>query len=224
MFKAVIFDLDDTLYPETEYVRAAFYHTAAFLTKEYGLDTEEVFGQMLRLLHENGRGKIFDSISHLYHLEADVSKLVKIYRETEPVLFLYPDADKVLTELKKRNVLTGLITDGCASVQRKKISALPLENRMDSVIVTDELGTDEMGNKYSKPSLFVYRKSVEELGCRPEDAVYIGDNPQKDFIGARELGMKTVRIQRKEGDHWQDVPPPGYEADREISLLTEILP
>jgi len=223
MFRAVIFDLDDTLYPEMEYVKAAFRHTAAFLSVRYGLEKETVSEQMLENLLKNGRGRIFNRISEQYHLNADISELVNIYRETEPVLHLYPDAEAVLLKLKEINSSTGLITDGYAAVQRAKVKALHLENRIKSVIVTDELGMDEQGRRYSKPSPFVFQRCLDELCCKPEDAVYIGDNPQKDFIGARQLGMKTIRVVREEGDHCKDKAAPGYDADYEIRELTDIL-
>jgi len=63
---------------------------------------------------------------------------------------------------------------------------------------------------------------LERLGCTPREAMYIGDNPQKDFIGAKGLGMKTIRIIRENGDHMQDKVDAEYEADTSVHDLRDI--
>ena len=75
----------------------------------------------------------------------------------------------------------------------------------------------------TKPDPQVYARTLEDLGVKASDAVYVGDNPAKDFVGARALGMSTVRIIRPEGDHMSDVAKPGYEADLTVHALTELL-
>lgn len=222
MVKAVIFDLDDTLYNELDYVLQGFRNVAEYLAKEYSIDVDEVHEQMCGILKGQGRGKIFDSICEIYHIDAPVKKLVEIYRATKPKLSLYPDAEEVLSMLRKKNIGLGLITDGCSQVQHNKIDALCLNDLMDVVLATDDLGKDEEGKPYCKPNPKVYEVVLEKLQCKPQEAVYIGDNPQKDFIGAKALGMKTIRIVRKQGDHMQDKVSKEYEADVTINSLSAI--
>lgn len=223
MVKAVIFDLDDTLYNELDYVLQGFRNVAEYLAKEYSIDVDEVHEQMCGILKEQGRGKIFDSVCEIYHIDTPVKKLVEIYRATKPKLSFYPDAEEVISTLRKKNIGLGLITDGCSQVQHRKIDALCLSDLMDAVLATDDLGKDEEGKPYCKPNPKVYEVVLEKLQCKPQEAVYIGDNPQKDFIGAKALGMKTIRIVRKQGDHMQDKVCEEYEADVTIQNLTECM-
>lgn len=223
MVKAVIFDLDDTLYNELDYVLQGFRNVAEYLAKEYSLCVDEVHEQMCGILKKQGRGKIFDSVCEIYHIDAPVKMLVEIYRATKPKLSLYPDAEEVISILREKNIGLGLITDGCSQVQHRKIDALCLNDLMDVVLATDDLGKDEEGKSYCKPNSKVYEVVLEKLQCKPQEAVYIGDNPQKDFVGAKALGMKTIRIVRKQGDHMQDKVSKEYEADVTIQNLTECM-
>lgn len=223
MIRAVLFDLDDTLYRERDFVEQAFFNVAkAMETRLAGkgrgaarASANTLCAQMIALMEEEGRGKIFDRLLEEYDIELSMAELVKIYRETKPILSLYPDGEACLARLKQARVKTGLITDGNAQVQRNKIRALGLDNRMDVVLASDEIGL-------SKPDAGVYEYCLERLGCAPEEAAYVGDNPLKDFIGARKIGMKTARIIRPEGMHMGQTAAAGYEADHTVHLLTEL--
>ncbi|MCM1057002.1 MAG: HAD-IA family hydrolase [Firmicutes bacterium] len=212
--RAVLFDLDDTLYDEWEYVRQAFENTAAYLADRLGMpDRKEAFyRRMLELTEEHGRGKVFDILCEELGIGVPVSELVQAYRSTKPILRLYPDGERLLQSLKDRGVKTGLITDGCSQVQHEKIKALGLEDRLDSVIVTDDFGL-------CKPQTAVYEKCLRALDCAPNQAVYVGDNPLKDFIGAKALGMKTVRIIREKGMYMGLEAEPGGEAEYTVRSL-----
>lgn len=235
MIKAVLFDLDDTLYRERDFVDQSFRSVARVMAKylaerdkgrgreekgdlqpaRAGESTEELFRQMIELMEQEGRGEIFNRLCERYDVDIPVEELVRIYRETKPVLSLYPDGEEFLERLEKRQIKTGLITDGNAQVQYNKIRALGLDRRLDVVLASYDLGL-------RKPDPGVYVYCLEKLGCGPEEAVYIGDNPLKDFIGARKLGMKTVRIIRPEGLHMWRKAEEGYDADATVHLLTEI--
>ena len=215
--KAIIFDLDDTLYDEEEYVHEAFLNTADCISDRFEyLSRDALYKRMLELLATNGRGKIFDEIIKEFNLPLSVSEVVSMYRNTLPKLSLYEDATAFLDALSKTEIKTGLITDGCSLVQHNKVNALSLETKLNFILVTDDF-------KLSKPDSGVYLKCLEGLGIvNPKDAVYIGDNPGKDFIGAREIGMKTIRIIRPRGMHMKDIATSEYEADVTINLLTDI--
>lgn len=236
MVKAVIFDLDDTLYRERDFVDQSFRSVAKvladYLAKKskpgvngqrvegadepsYEKSPEGLFRQMIELMEQEGRGEIFNRLCERYDVDVPVQELVRIYRETKPVLSLYPDGEELLKWLEGQDIRTGLITDGNAQVQHNKIRALGLDKRLDVVLASYDLGL-------RKPDRGVYVYCLEKLGCTPEEAVYIGDNPLKDFIGARALGMKTARVIRPEGLHMWRTPQEGYEADITVSLLTEL--
>ncbi len=129
MIKLIIFDLDDTLYNEIDFVYGGFMEVAVFLSNKYEINKDILFKDMVEILNSQGRGgKIFDHICEKYHLEENIGgDLVRIYRHHKPKIFLYNDAYEVLEKFKAKYKL-GLITDGYKDTQWNKIKALNIEN------------------------------------------------------------------------------------------------
>ena len=194
--KAVIFDLDDTLYPEMQYVQSGFKTVASQIESDFGVNC---YGRMLELFAadtNNVYNRTLDSLGVSYGKEY-IAKLVNIYREHEPQwLQFYPDVMPFIKELKSRGITLGIITDGRAEGQRKKLEALGCYNLFDSVIITDELG----GEAFRKPSKKAFEIMCADLKVGFNQTAYIGDNPAKDFyIGAD--GVFTVRVKRDNALH-----------------------
>lgn len=191
--KAVLFDLDDTLYPEIEFVKSGFRVVARYLSSRYHLDENALFAQMLDILQKEGRGKIFDNLLHslgLYTKEK-VKLLVYLYRSHRPTIQLYDDVLPTLEYLRRCGMRLGIVTDGMASVQRNKIAALGLENLFDVIICTDELGRECW-----KPSTVPYKIALDLLQISLLEAVYVGDDISKDFLGPNSIGMLTIQVKR----------------------------
>jgi carbamoyl-phosphate synthase large subunit len=189
--RAVLFDLDNTLYPEEQFVIGGFRAAAQCLATHVGLDAAALLEQMLQILHAEGRGRVFDTV--LRTLEIDSSTWLPVllheYRSHRPVLSLFPETGGILRVLKDRELPLGLVTDGLASTQRRKIAALGLEAYMDAIVCTGELGRG-----CSKPSPIPFKVALTLLDVAPEDAAYIADNVTKDFAGPNQLGMKSVQV------------------------------
>lgn len=216
----MIFDLDDTLYEEMCYVREGFQNTARYLAEKYKLSKKSLEEQMEQVLEENGRGKVFDLVCEKFKIKEEIKTLVECYRNTRPKLELYEDAKRLLEELARGypEIHTGIITDGNSIVQHNKLEALELEQKIEKIIVTDDLGAE-----YCKPHPMAYEKMLESFQVKPAEAVYIGDNPKKDFIGAKKLGIHTIRIRRERGSFTGLEAEKGYEAEMEIKNLLEVL-
>ncbi|WP_238916570.1 HAD-IA family hydrolase [Clostridium sp. YIM B02555] len=217
MIKALIFDLDDTLYYEMEYVLGAFKEVAHYLGNKYKKDSEELYVRMKQILEESGRGKIFNVICEENGFKEDINDLVDIYRSSVPELELYEDSKEVLNWARRNGYKLGIITDGCSKVQWNKIKALGIEKSVNKIIVTDDLGI-----AFWKPHKKSYLEMVEHFKISEDECVYTGDNPNKDFIGAREIGIKTVRIIREKGDHIKTFLDEKYEAGLNITNLFEL--
>lgn len=214
-----IFDLDDTLYCEHDYVRSGFKAVAEFIANQNSFVTSHLlYKDFIDIWLSQGRGQIFNIICDKYNIAINISLLVQVYREHKPELVLYDDAKEALTYFITRNIPMGLITDGDSTTQWRKVESLQLNKLFNFIIVTNDLGIE-----YWKPSAVPYKKVAEALNVPIEKCVYIGDNPNKDFITAKKLGMKTIRIVREIGDHMKTRLDNTYEADKEIYSLTELL-
>jgi len=221
--KAILFDLDDTLYPEIDYVKSGFRAVARYLSVTFSFDQDRLADKMFMLLQKHGRGRVFDILLDelgVYSPER-ISLLVYLYRCHQPVIHLYKDTIPTFQSLRYLDLQIGIITDGMGSVQRRKIAALGLEALVDVVLYTDELGKEHW-----KPSTVPYCVSLELCRVEPIDAAYIGDNPLKDFAGANTLGMTTIQIDRQQTG--ESFPVEGFahasRAKYMVNGLQDILP
>jgi putative hydrolase of the HAD superfamily len=162
---------------------------------------------------------VFDTVLNDLNMPRDVAlidDLVRAYRTHEPRLTLFEDADRVLPLLWPRYTL-GILTDGASDVQRRKVKALDLQHRVEAIVYSDDFGREQW-----KPSPIPYLELLRRLHAEPSRAVYVGDNPKKDFVGARRLGLQTVRIRRPNTEHAHVEPQPGFEADHELTSLDSL--
>lgn len=191
LVKAVLFDLDNTLYPEEQFVLSGFRAVARTLGERMNLSTEAVFANMLKILKDHGRGKVFDRLLEDFQIDSAtwLPTLVQVYRSHQPLIFLFPGVTEALRSLKDRAVKIGLVTDGLASVQRRKIAALGLDAVMDVIVCTEELGKG-----CRKPSTAPFEIALQLLNVPGGAAAYVADDVSKDFAGPNRLGMKSVQI------------------------------
>ncbi|WP_420265085.1 HAD family hydrolase [Candidatus Magnetominusculus dajiuhuensis] len=216
--RAALFDLDDTLYREMDYVEGGFRAVGGFLSNRYGFKEKEVFDKAVNILHTSGRGKVFDKLIEFLGIsnEEIVRYLIYIYRTHKPAISVYGDVIPVFEYLRSTGVKTGLITDGMAIVQQNKVSALGIAGLFDVIIYTDAIGAD-----YWKPSPVAFNMALNILNTPACESVYVGDDPSKDFIAPNALAMKTVQIIRNSGTHKQTPEGRGYAAQAICNSLSE---
>lgn len=214
---AVIFDLDDTLFDEMSFVLSGFRAVAAYGEQVWRLDPESSFAQMSRVLGENGRGAVFDDWlrENRIYSRKRASRALSVYRSHNPSIELYDTAEEVLTALPASTNLF-IVTDGNKLVQANKISALGLWDRFSGVYITHRHGL-----KAAKPSTYCFEKIKERVGEDWSQLVYIGDNPNKDFVSLRPLGMQTVRVLT--GSHRNVSVPEPMDAEYSIPDLSTLL-
>jgi putative hydrolase of the HAD superfamily len=107
-----------------------------------------------------------------------------------------------------------LISDGYLGVQEVKARALSLDRWISVRVFTDAMGRDHW-----KPSPWAFQEVMRRLPGEPSGFVYVGDNPRKDFIGARAVGWKTVRVRWPGCEHSGAEAPAEHAADLELSSL-----
>lgn len=216
--KTIIFDLDNTLYPEETYVRSGFRAVARYLSEKYGYDFDDLFSKILDIFEEKGRGKVFDILVNDLKFNEDVLTLVYIYRYHFPNISPYSESIPLLDYLKN-NYKLALITDGRSFVQKRKVDALNIENYFDVIIFTDVLGEN-----FWKPSVESYKLVLSILGCDANDACYVGDDPYKDFKAPKQLGMKSIQVKiENEMDYWKRRGYERIDADFQVDNLNDVL-
>ena len=199
---AVVFDLDDTLYNESDYVRSGFGEVAKFVIDRLGseLYSKKAIEDCLFDAFENGEPAI-DRLFERYHCEdTDLKEqCLRIYREHFPQIALPEEHRQILLRLRESGKKIGIITDGRVDGQENKIRALELDNLIDEYIVTDALAGNADVRLFRKPNPLAFQVMRERLGVSFEDMIYVGDNIQKDFQGPVSLGMTAVWFRNPQG-------------------------
>ena len=220
-WRAVVLDLDDTLYPEAEYVRSGFRAVAARAQETLGIPAAEGEAELVALFEEGVRGDTFDRWRAARGLGGDVAvgDLVAAYRGHAPEIAPFPEAGALLRRLRADGSAVGLLSDGDPAVQGRKLDALGLREAFDAIVVTGELGPDA-----GKPSPRGFEEVLRRLGdAPPGESVYVSDNPAKDFVGARRAGMRSIRVRRPGGIYAGLEPDtPEHAPDAEVSGLDEV--
>lgn len=200
--KAVILDIDDTLYLERDYVKSGFEAVGASINlPEFGRCCWDLFVSGVR-------GNTFDLAKAQFPtLDVPTSELVRLYREHRPKIRPCEDAKAFIESTSCR---LAVVSDGPVSSQRAKYQALGLVPWVDCPIFTQEI-------RAPKPSLCAFQLAAWTLNVRYEDCVYVADNPQKDFIAPKALGMRTIRMRRPGGLH--EHVPSGQDVDEEWTVF-----
>jgi putative hydrolase of the HAD superfamily len=215
MIKAIIFDLDDTLYPERAYVLSGFRAVAKYLEQKHRIPAQKSFSMLEEAFDRGLRKKNFNDLLQHLNLNEPVENLIKIYRTHTPTLKLYPDAEKILHALKGKMPL-GIITDGIPETQNNKIRSLGIENSFTKIIIND------IGSGTTKTQGTSFATMLEGFNIPTKEAAYVGDNPEKDITTPHNLGMTTILIRRKNGEYAHVAIT--KRPDHIITTLEEIMP
>jgi putative hydrolase of the HAD superfamily len=213
----LIFDLDDTLYDERTYVDSGLMAVAQYGEARFDWDVRASFRFMQGVLERDGRGRIFDNwlATHGRESEHFVTECLRIYRHHTPTLSLAPEAAALLPRLAAEYPLY-LVTDGHKIVQQKKVEALGIAPLFRRVMITHRFGI-----RHSKPSIHCFDLIRRNEQCVWKDMVHVADNPAKDFVNLKPLGVYTIRV--RTGMHSNVMAKPGYDANISIDSL-EVLP
>ncbi len=216
MIKVVIFDLDDTLFLERDYVMSGYRAVASHVTHTTGIATDVLFRFLETGFDENRRTDNFQRLIDHFNIPADVDDLIAVYRNHTPDITLPIDSSNALTELRPRFRL-GMITDGRPNTQATKLDVLGITHYFERIIINDlDLGQSKL-DPYSFCDMIAY------FAVHPCEAVYVGDNATKDFVWPLRLGMKCVWICRAQSLYGTTGPASHSEDVKRIVSLDELL-
>lgn len=215
MIRGIVFDLDDTLYPSSEYFEGGIRAVARYAGEKYGIAPEEAYAYMRILYNRYGvREVLAKSVCHFGLDASAILELVSVFREHRPSLALYPGGRQMLQSLFDTYSLA-LLGDGEPEVQERKVAALRIRRFFKAVIFTGRFEESR-----GKPSPFCYNLVAQILRSAPQHLLYVGDNPLLDFSGARRAGYRTLRVIRE--DLAGQTFPVELDADDTIHALTDL--
>lgn len=178
--KALVLDLDDTLYAEIDFLYSGYEHIAKRLEPE---QWKPLFTHLVQLYHAGENA--FQFLAEKYQVA--LSTLLEWYRFHTPNISLFKNVSEMLHQLQ-HDYKFAVITDGRSITQRNKLKALNLENLLDYVVISEEIGSE-------KPAVQNYQAVENALQC--DKYIYIGDNPKKDFVTPNKLGWETICLRDK---------------------------
>lgn len=221
MIKAVIFDVDNTLYSYTKAHTVAFAALSEYAGKNLGL-TPESF-ERLHKKTEHELRELMGEVAAVHNrliryqnmlesrglpLYPHVLKMNELYWNTLLEASAPSDgALEALQMLKRQGMRIGIGTDMTARIQFRKLTALGLLPEIDFLVSSEEAGAE-------KPDPVFFSRCVKKAGCREQECLFVGDSLKKDVLGAANAGLKAV---------WYC--PDGYQEQvnvRQITNMTEL--
>jgi putative hydrolase of the HAD superfamily len=211
--RAVLFDLDHTLWERDAAVRRLFTAQHAAFPALATVPRDE-YVKRLMMLDEHGvadKAAMYEQVVRECGLEPSMADTLRTHfwanfkNYFEPV----PDAFRVLHALRAAGIKTGIITNGSMAAQDAKILGLGLAPLMDVILISEREGI-------SKPDRAIFRRALDRLGVHPGAAWFVGDHPEFDVRGAAEAGLTAVWVRS-----WAEAAP---EATHTIYALSELLP
>jgi putative hydrolase of the HAD superfamily len=230
MLKAVLFDIDDTLFSTTQFARIARLNAVkAMVAAGLDMPEEEVLGELQEVISEftsnydahydqllkRLRPKGLDEVNPAIVIAAGVAAYHDTkFRELAPFGDVYP----LLRFLRKAGLKIGIVTHGLTIKQAEKLIRLGLVPYLDpgAIFISEQIGI-------SKPNPKLYSLAVQTLGLAPEEVMYVGDAPEHDIRPPQSLGIIAVWARRaaKYGLEGTDIRPDHIVDD--FGELREIL-
>lgn len=216
MIKLVIFDLDDTLISEKEYIKSGFSCVADWIEKTFHI--ENVFNDLLRLFQEDSKMVFnrFFELKKIQYSKEDIEKLIEIYRTHKPHIEFYSDVIPTIQKLREEGKKLAILSDGYVETQVAKIQVLKANELFDEILLTDSLGKE-----YWKPSVRGFELLKETFQVSYDEMLYVGDNPEKDFYISKMYPIHTMRIIRENAIYKDAKYLEGIREEMRVTSLME---
>jgi putative hydrolase of the HAD superfamily len=214
--KYILFDIDDTLFPSTEFSALARKNAInAMIGMGLKADYARASACLERIIAKKGSNYVhhFDDLCRELKAERParyVAAAVAAYHDTKTAILPFPTVPLTLLKLRQNGFRLYVATHGDPVKQWDKLIRLRIALYFDDVFVSGELGVEK--------SRAFYQKLLNQLSAKPQDCAMVGDREELDIKPARSLGMTTVRI--LSGRH-ASVPS---DADYVIKDMAELVP
>ncbi len=182
--KTVIFDLDDTLFPQKKWIIGKL----ELLYEVFQPDIPKAgfISEGLKQLEQGNRSDLIDRLAEVFQFASELkTEMIESYRTLIPKIAIYNDVIPVLMSLRKQNIKIGLLTDNPPESQKQKLVACGLTPYFDSIIFTREAGGE-------KPYIGSFDVIMKSLSAHATSTAFVGDHLYKDILGAYLAGIKTL--------------------------------
>ena len=215
MIRAVLFDLDGTLYDRDALVRSIVNdQLVAFRDSLSGVDASRYRARVIELdAHGYSiKKEVFATIATEFGLGAEMGErlLAHFWETYDGYCTLSDDVARTLQTLKREGKKLGVITNGSVKKQEPKLKALGLDGFFDTVLISQREGVH-------KPDPLIFQRALDRCGVKAGESMFVGDHPEVDVAGASRAGLLPV---------WKRVPYWEMSTDRAMTIddLSEILP
>lgn len=215
MVKAVLFDLDETLFDRIASLGSFVAHQFA---SDFG-SFESADALARRFVELDDRNNVHKTavypqiFAEMGHAAPDIWRGYFLDYETNFWRFAqpYPGMRQTLNALRRAGKSLGIITNGETHMQQRSILALGLDRLVDVTLISE-------AEECRKPDPEIFERAAARLGVAPQDCAFVGDTPQADMIGARGVGMMTIWYPN--GISWPDSYD--WRPDHQIARLSEL--
>jgi haloacid dehalogenase superfamily, subfamily IA, variant 3 with third motif having DD or ED/haloacid dehalogenase superfamily, subfamily IA, variant 1 with third motif having Dx(3-4)D or Dx(3-4)E len=198
---AVIFDLDQTLLDKHQsLIRFANHQYNTFALESFHIDRDDFIQKFTEMNHVvRPKEEIYKELVKNFHIDSSLLAVMldDLNEHFSDYAIGYPGLMTMLNELKEASFKLGMITNGRDFYQRNKIRSLGIESYFDDIVISEAAGV-------RKPDHAIFQLSLSHLNIAADEAVFVGDNIQKDMIPAKELGMRTIWKQKNVYSEYAD--------------------
>jgi len=232
MKKAVLFDLDDTLYEYEPANQKGLREAYSILKKEikisfdkfiklYKLSRAEVHRELAGTASSHSRVIYFQRLVEKTHKTVESDVILKLHKAYWAAFMgnmkLRKGVLQTLKQLKKEGLKIAIISDLTTSIQLRKMSELKITPYVDVLVTSEEAGSE-------KPTPIMFLLTLNKLNLLPQDVIMVGDDPTSDIEGANSVGIDTVLLKTREEiiKFNEDYKKPDYII-KEISEVLKII-
>lgn len=220
--KAVIFDIDDTLFDSATLAKMARINAVKAMV-ESGLPLKSIargYKLLMRIVEKYGSNynqhfdKVLEELGCEWNPKIIAAGVVAYHDTKQAYLKPEPEVIPTLITLRDRGYKLGIVSNGKAVKQWEKLIRLGLHHFFHAVVISEEVGSE-------KPDVEIFRITLKKLEVKPQEAIYVGDHLETDILGANKVGMISVRIvrEKRKKQSYKDKITPRFSIKRISDLL-----
>lgn len=190
--RAFVFDLDNTLYPEKDYLYQVYYMVGQFLEYQETYDHQIITKYLIDEFEKNGRAHIFDKLIQQFNLKEEyVENCIRLLRTARlPLkLLLFKEAEWMLNELVNKGKEIYILTNGHPEQQYNKVTQIEWNGLHKNIRC---YFANEIVPKPAPDGLY---KIMEEHNLTKDEMVFVGD-ADIDENCAKAAGVEFVYIDK----------------------------